>query len=103
MRPRGPRYKWFVVGLLWFVCLFNYADRQAIFSVFPLLKKELGLSDVQLGYIASSFMWMYAISAPLAGWMGDRFRRKTVILAGLIFWSCITIATALSTSYGQLV
>ena len=89
--------------MLWFVCLFNYADRQAIFSVFPLLKTEFGLSDVQLGYIASSFMWMYALSAPLAGWIGDRFRRKTVILAGLIFWSFITIATALSTSYGQLV
>src|SRR5262249_30497818 len=27
------RYKWLVVLMLWFVCLFNYADRQAIFSV----------------------------------------------------------------------
>ncbi|MDQ6701456.1 MAG: MFS transporter [Acidobacteriota bacterium] len=103
MRHRGPLYKWFVVGMLWFVCLFNYADRQAIFSVFPLLKTEIGLSDLQLGYIASSFMWVYALSAPLAGWIGDRFRRKTVILSGLLFWSLITVATALSTSYGQLV
>ena len=31
-------YKWWVVAMLWFVCFFNYADRQAIFSVFPLLK-----------------------------------------------------------------
>ena len=97
------RYKWTVVGLLWFVCLFNYADRQAIFSVFPLLKAEMHLSDVQLGYVASSFMWVYAAAAPFAGMVGDRFRRKHVILGGLIFWSLITVATALSTRYWHLV
>ncbi len=99
---RGPRYRWYVVGMLWFVCLLNYADRQAIYSVFPLLKTQLQLSDVQLGYIASSFMWVYALCAPLAGLISDRFSRKTLILGGLIFWSLITIATALATSYWQL-
>ncbi len=89
--------------MLWFVCLFNYADRQAIFSVFPLLKSEFGLRDVELGYIGSSFMWVYAVSAPFAGMVADRFSRKTIILAGLLFWSAITIATALATSYSQLV
>ena len=92
-----------MVALLWFVCFFNYADRQAIFSVFPLLKAEMHLSDVQLGYVASSFMWVYAASAPFAGMVGDRFRRKHVILGGLIFWSLITVATALSTRYWHLV
>ena len=35
--------------MLWCVCVLNYADRQAIFSVFPLLKAEMHLSDYQLG------------------------------------------------------
>jgi MFS family permease len=95
--------KWAVVGLLWFVCFFNYADRQAIYSVFPLLKTEMGLSDVQLGIVGASFMWVYAAAAPLAGIVGDRFSRKHVIIAGLIFWSVITVATALSTRYSHLV
>src|SRR5499426_4750052 len=98
---RDEYYKWFVVGLLWFVCFFNYADRQAIFSVFPLLKTEMGLSDVQLGIVGSSFMWVYALAAPFAGLVGDRFRRKTLIIAGLVFWSLITLATALSTRYAH--
>jgi len=41
--PAGKQsssYKWWVVFMLWFVCFFNYADRQAISSVFPLLQKE---------------------------------------------------------------
>jgi MFS family permease len=100
---RSRIYKWLVVGMLWFVCFFNYADRQAIFSVFPLLKQEMDLSDVQLGVIGASFMWVYAFGAPFAGAIGDRFNRKFLILAGLIFWSLITIATALSTKYWHLV
>jgi MFS family permease len=99
---RSSRYRWYVVAMLWFVCLLNYADRQAIYSVFPLLKSQFQLSDVQLGYLASSFMWVYALSAPLAGLVCDRFSRKALILGGLIFWSLITLATALSTSYWQL-
>ena len=99
----SPNYKWAVVGMLWFVCFFNYADRQAIYSVFPLLKQELGLSDIELGIVGAAFMWVYALSAPLAGWVGDRLPRKTLILGGLIFWSLVTIATALSTKYWHLV
>jgi len=96
-------YKWWVVFMLWFVCLFNYADRQAIFSVFPLLKSEMGLTDVQLGVVGAAFMWVYALCAPLAGLVGDRFSRKTLILGGLIFWSVVTIATALAQNFWQLV
>src|SRR5207302_7619009 len=80
-----------------------YADRQAIFSVFPLLKSEMALSDVELGIVGSSFMWVYALALPLAGVVGDRWPRKTLILAGLIFWSLVTLATALATEYWHLV
>lgn len=89
--------------MLWFVCFFNYADRQAIFSVFPLLKQEMGLSDVQLGIVGAAFMWVYAGFGAIAGIVGDRFQRKTLIIGGLIFWSLVTIGTALSTDYIHLV
>ncbi|HEX4795618.1 MAG TPA: MFS transporter [Humisphaera sp.] len=102
--PRTDRtYAWLVVAMLWFVCLFNYADRQAIFSVFPLLKSRFNLSDLQLGIIGSSFMWVYAAAGPLAGLVGDRVSRKALILGGLIFWSLITLATAFSTRYPHLI
>jgi MFS family permease len=99
----GRNYKWWVVAMLWFVCFFNYADRQAIFSVFELLKSEMNLSDVQLGIVGAAFMWVYAGFGPIAGLIGDRLRRKTLIIAGLTFWSLITIATALSKDYSHLV
>src|ERR1043165_9890692 len=96
-------YPWLVVAMLWMVCLFNYADRQAIFSVFPLLKTEMNLSDVQLGVIGSAFMWVYAASAPLAGLVADRFSRKALILGGLVFWSAVTMCTAFCHEYWRLV
>ncbi len=98
----GAVYKWYLVAMLWGISFFNYADRQAIFSVFPLLQKEMGLSAVQLGLLGSSFAWVYGLGAPFAGVIVDRIRRKTAILGGLHFWSIVCMATALSRNFLHL-
>ena len=95
-------YKWCVVGMLWGICFLNYADRQAIFALFPLLHAQLGLSDVELALVGSSFMWMYAASGPFAGWIGDRLSRKGLILGGLVLWLLAAAATILAHSFAQL-
>jgi MFS family permease len=97
-----PFYPWFVVGLLWFCGFFNYADRQAVFSVFPLLKTEFDLSKTQLGLLGSVFMVVYAVASPFTGYLVDRLSRRLLIGVGLTFWSLICAATAYSRSYAQL-
>jgi MFS family permease len=99
----GGRVKWITIGLLWFVFLFNYADRQAIFSLFPLIKTELQLTDVQLGILGACFMWVYAVCGPITGWITDRVSRKALILGSLIFWSVVTGATAIAHTYGEMI
>src|SRR5262249_10534834 len=101
--PYGPAYKWQVVAMLWWISFFNYADRQAIFSVFPRLEQEMGLSKVQLGLLGSSFAGVYGLAAPFAGALVDRGRRQTAILGGLHAWSLICVATALSRKFSHLV
>jgi MFS family permease len=96
------RYKWAVVLMLWTICFCNYADRQAIFSVFPLLEREMHLTAVQLGLLGSAFAWVYGLAAPLAGMVVDRVKRKTAILGGLHAWSAICIATVFSRTFRQL-
>lgn len=96
-------YKWAVVGMLWFVCFFNYADRQAIFSVFPRLKGEFGFDAVQLGIIGSAFAWVYAAGAPIAGLVADRISRKVLILGGCVFWSVVTVFTGGCSQFWQFV
>ncbi|HMJ85390.1 MAG TPA: MFS transporter [Vicinamibacterales bacterium] len=97
-----PSYKWRIVAMLWCVSFFNYADRQAIFSVFPLLEREMHLTPVQLGLLGSGFAWVYGLAAPLAGIVVDRARRKTVILGGLHAWSVICLATVVSRNFTHL-
>jgi MFS family permease len=88
--------------MLWLISFFNYADRQAIFSVFPLLEREMNLTPVQLGLLGSAFAWVYGLGAPFAGMIVDRVRRKSAILGGLHAWSIICMATVLSTNFRHL-
>ncbi len=96
-------YPWAVVGMLWFICFFNYADRQAIAAILPALEDEFGFSKSQQGLIAAAFMWVYALSAPLAGGVGDRTSRKMLILGGLFVWSIVTGFTAACSKLWQFV
>lgn len=103
-RAKGsPGYKWYVVAMLWFICFFNYADRQAVFSVFPLLEEEFQFTKSELGSIGAAFMVVYALTAPFAGQVGDRYSRKFVILAGLYVWSAVTGFTALCSKVWQFI
>jgi len=95
-------YSWMVVALLWVVALLNYLDRQVIFSVFPLIRADLSATDVQLGLLATAFLWVYAAVSPFGGYLADRFGRRRVILASLGVWSAVTWLTAHASNYPQL-
>jgi len=97
----SPNYKWAVVGMLWFICFFNYADRQSISSVVPVIQDEFGFTDFQMGMIGSAFMYVYAFGSPAAGYIGDRFRRKDLILGGCLFWSVVTAMTGWCSRLGH--
>src|SRR5262245_46326534 len=101
-------YKWVVVGLLFFGGFLNLEDRVVIFSVMPLIRKELftGLTehgqDVFIGALQSAFLWTYALFSPFAGYFGDRMSRKLVIVTCLGLWSLVTVAAGMVTSKEQL-
>jgi hypothetical protein len=73
-------YARLVVGILWVVVMLNYADRQAMFSLFPLLRKDLHASDGPLGSMSSICRWIYAGIPPFAGYVGARLRGRDIIL-----------------------
>src|SRR5439155_12044057 len=52
-------------------------------------------SKEELGRIGAAFTLVYALAAPFAGAVGDRWARKALILGGLYVWSAITGCTAL--------
>jgi predicted MFS family arabinose efflux permease len=81
----------------------DYLARLAVYSVFPLLRKELITSDVALALLASAFPWTYGLLSPLAGYIGDRFPRRAVVLASMAVWSAVTILTGMTHSAWQLI
>jgi MFS family permease len=91
---------WTLVGLLWLTYVINYTDRQSVFSMFPVLRRELGFTDVQLGLIGSVFIWIYSLCTPFAGRIADRFPRSWLIIASCLLWSLTMLGIASSASVG---
>lgn len=88
--------------ILFLLNLFNYIDRQVLFSVFPLIQTELSLSDFQLGTLASVFMLVYMCYAPVVGFFADRQPRQYWIAASAFLWSAATFVSGLAQHYGSL-
>jgi predicted MFS family arabinose efflux permease len=91
-----------LVAMLWVAYLINYADRQAVFSLFPILRIELGFTDMQLGLVGTVFLAVYSLSCPLTGWLADRWRPDVLLPASLVLWSIATLATGLCHSIASL-
>jgi MFS family permease len=97
------RHAWLLVGVLWVLALLNYLDRQVIFSVFPLLSVDLGLSNVQLGLLSTVFLWVYGVLSPISGFIADRFGRGRCISFSLLVWSAVTLLTGFSNTFAQMI
>lgn len=88
--------------ILFLLNLFNYIDRQVLFSVFPLIQQELHITDFQLGTLASVFMLVYMCYAPIVGFFADRHPRQYWIAASALIWSAATSLSGLAKSYTAL-
>lgn len=82
--------------------LLDYLDRQLLGAVLTPLKQELGFSDEQLGTLQSAFMLGYFLTAPIFGYLGDRFSRRWLIAAGVFVWSFGTLATGHASALASL-
>ena len=98
----NPVTAWFTLAILSGLNMFNYLDRYVMSAVLTPLQKELGLSDGDAGWAASAFMLGYFISAPLFGYLGDRFPRKYLMLGGVLIWSLATAGSGLTHGFAQL-
>jgi MFS transporter, Spinster family, sphingosine-1-phosphate transporter len=92
-----------LLPILFGINLLNYIDRQILFAIFPPVQAALGLSDTQLGLLASAFMWVYLTTAPVFGLLGDRGGRPRLLGIGVGLWSAATALSGLVRGYGELV
>jgi predicted MFS family arabinose efflux permease len=91
------------LAILFLVNLLAAVDRTALAAVLPAIKRDLVLSDTQLGFLTGiAFSAFYAVfGLPLASW-ADRRNRRNVLCFSVLFWSLATAATGMVRSFSQL-
>ena len=95
-------HPYFALLVLTALNLLNYADRNVLFAVQPLIQKDFHLTKEQIGFLTSAFLGFYMIAAPFVGPLADRYSRKLIIVFGAIFWSGLTLLTAVTQNYTEL-
>jgi predicted MFS family arabinose efflux permease len=94
--------EWALIAYLWGCYVLNHADRQVIYTLFPALQAEFGLSDTTLGLTGALFLWVYGLCSPVAGILGDRWPRPRMVTGSLIIWSFFTFLTGFAPNGGSL-
>jgi ACS family D-galactonate transporter-like MFS transporter len=79
-----------VFCLMYFV---TYIDRVNISIAGPLIRDEMGLSNLQLGFIFSAFAYSYASMQIIGGWLADKFGPKKVLVVLSLIWGAATLLT----------
>ena len=101
--PSNRRYRYYVLGVLVVVYTMNFLDRQILGILAGPIKKELALSDSQVGLMGGlAFAVLYStLGIPIA-WLADRSSRRRIIAYALGLWSGFTALCGLATGFWQL-
>lgn len=106
-QPAGDRlsaiYCGYVLLVLLLAQLLNYADRFVLGVLAEPIKRDLGATDAQLGFLAgTAFILLNGIMGIAFGRMADLWRRNLLLTIGIGLWSVMTALSGLATSFGQL-
>ncbi|MGC2763943.1 MAG: MFS transporter [Candidatus Acidiferrum sp.] len=95
MREQGKsNVRWFLVFWLFILSAVSFLDRVNISVAASAIASEYRLSDVDLGWVFSAFLWGYAIFQTFGGWLADRFGPRQTLTVGVVWWGVFTALTA---------
>jgi MFS family permease len=96
------RVRYGVVAFAVTLAVITYVDRVCIAQAAPLIREDLKLSKVQMGWVLSVFFWTYGLFEVPWGWLADRIGAKKVLLRIVVAWSVFTAATGAAKGFGFL-
>jgi MFS family permease len=103
-QPWPPRrYAWYVAAVLTCAYTLSFIDRQVLGLVLEPIRRQLHLTDTQVSLLAGSAFALFYVTLGLPlGRLADRASRRNLILVGIFFWSLMTVACGLASSFWQL-
>jgi predicted MFS family arabinose efflux permease len=94
---------WYALSVLAVINCFAYMDRIGLSILMELIKRDLHLTDAQLGLVSGFAFALFNVifCLPLA-WVADRYSRVKLISACLALWSAMTALSGFAKNYPQL-
>ena len=101
-KTQSEKSRWRNMVALAFGYFVDQGEGQAMSVLFPTLRAMWGLSFSDLGLVGTIKNLLQSISAPLWGYIADRYPRKNVIVFGTGIWGIWTLMVGFTTTFGQL-
>src|SRR6478672_5126071 len=93
-------YAWWVVIALTSIYTLSFVDRTILSLLVPSIKRDLGVSDTQIGMLQGlAFSVFYTLMGLPIGRLADRWNRRNLIVAGILVWSLFTTLGSVAKSY----
>lgn len=93
----NPRYAWYVLTILVIVYVLNFVDRQIISILANDIKRDLDLTDADLGFLyGTAFGVFYSLFGIPLGKLADGWSRTRLLTLGLSLWSVMTAVSGLA-------
>jgi predicted MFS family arabinose efflux permease len=90
-----------ILALLFLSYVAAFIDRGLVAVAGAPIKHDLGLSDTRFGLLSgTAFVALYCVCGIPLGWLADRTDRRALIALGLLIWSAMTAACAMTSSFG---
>jgi MFS transporter, ACS family, glucarate transporter len=93
-RGKPGQVRWYLVFGIFVLSAVSFLDRVNISVAGSSIAADFHLTDVQLGWVFSAFLWGYALFQTAGGWLADSFGPRRVLTAGVVWWGVFTALTA---------
>ncbi|WP_423802682.1 MFS transporter [Neobacillus sp. SAB-20_R2A] len=101
MAKKAWKYRYVVLVILWLVYIINYFDRMAVLTFLPFIQKDLNLTPVEVGQLASVFFFAYAAAQISAGFLADKIGAKKVMYIAITVFTAVTAVTGVVKNFAQ--
>ncbi|MFB7142520.1 MFS transporter [Gottfriedia sp. NPDC056225] len=96
-------YKYVILFIVWLLYIINYFDRVAVLTFLPFIQKDMNLTPVQVGQIASAFFFAYAVGQVTSGFLADKFGPKKVMNVAIIVFTLVSVVTGFVKNFTQFI